>query len=68
MLLLPKPVRVRKGDLLRVATRANAHSTRPRYAFRLELIRGGAVKGVGASEDLGTLTVGLDQLYPDYGI
>ena len=65
LLLLPTPVRVRTGDALRVCTCAAAESTRPSYTFTLERL---ATRPGVAAEPLGSVSVGLDELYPDYGV
>jgi hypothetical protein len=77
LLLLPTPTRVRAGDTLRVCSSVRANSTRPSYDFELTLYRRADVGGEHAGgrkdgrrvapETIGTLHVGFEDLYPDYG-
>lgn len=74
LLLLPRAVAVVRGEVLRVRTVADAASERPAYEFAIERLRGRAGdKGRGASKEEGVealcvIRVGLDALYPDYGV
>lgn len=67
LLLLPRPVQVKRGERLRVRSIARAGSERPSYRFDLALLR---LSGREEEEEvaLGSVEVGLEQLYPDYGV
>ena len=74
VVMLPRAVAVTCGEVLRVRTVADAASERPTYEFAIERLRGragekdrGGSKGEGV-EALCVIHVGLDDLYPDYGV
>ena len=67
LLLLPRAVRVRRGERLHVRTVAVAASEQPSYEFTLSRLQADGLSD-GQGEAIGSLRVGLAELYPDYGV